>query len=346
MNPYEDIFALLETGLDPPAPLLSAVLLRGRGKDEAAARVYRKLLSAEDEVEEKTEENSRRIVHILMMLAEVQAIIGSAQCLQEALRLLERVEVIYKGDKGGQIVPDGGATPPTIGIETDEDRRALAATLALMARCLHLEKKNKEAAEKWKAVLSLYGEVSTEEVADSLFALAQLHWQGFGLGDYMKGMMPAPVLSTGSTDGLEVDAASSMADTTQASTADTVDDETTVVNTTDQKIFTLDEVKARAAADLLQKALEIETAINGPGHVRTDQIRTMLEEVNAPLTWIPPRQRPGDSMLDRLLGGEYIPELQGLRKEEKTENEGDDGEAEGGAHAEGGVGGEAPESAE
>ena len=137
MNPYEDIFALLETGLDPPAPLLSAVLLRGRGKDEAAARVYRKLLSAEDEVEEKTEENSRRIVHILMMLAEVQAIIGSAQCLQEALRLLERVEVIYKGDKGGQIVPDGGATPPTIGIVQRSATERLHVRVGLHDKGLH-----------------------------------------------------------------------------------------------------------------------------------------------------------------------------------------------------------------
>ena len=71
---------------------------------------------------------------------------------------------------------------------------------------------------------------------------------------------------------------------------------------------------------MLQKSLEIEEAINGSCHSRTEQVRRRLEEIQNPLTWSSPPKRTNDeSMLDSLLAGKYIPELAEIQRKSRKD---------------------------
>lgn len=310
-NPFSDIFSLIANGEnDPPAPLLTCLLLRGNGQEEEALSVYRRLLSAEEAEEVKTIVVSRRLVHLHFMIAEVLLRSTSSEA-PEALAHVRSAVDIYEGSSSSTPVPEGGSAPPTIcadGVTGDEDRRELARLFSLMARINYQMQDLPEAVAKWKRALLLLGDDNSEEVADALFFLAQLHLKGFGLEPE-----PAPGQVT-----VTQEASTASATTTTASsgmTADTLSiveagDEATVAS---EQPLSLEERKVRAAIEKLEKSLDIEMTLNGADHCKTLQVRTLLEEISKPLAWPPPGERPqGGSMLDRLLRGDPVPELANL----------------------------------
>ena len=288
-NPFVDIYTLLESDHDPPTPLLSALLLRAAKRPASQPlQLYERLIKEIDAKDKKFLEDSKKLAHILNCMADTHAKSGDKN---RAVVFYRRVLSLFQGQDGGIIVEEGGEAAPTIGINNDEDRRVVAEATSALARVLE---NSEESFALYMDALRLCDEQS-ELAADCAFSLASLHQLGFGLR------------------------ASSASITQKGNDGNGIETE-------ENRDNPKEEIKKKAVIEMLQKSLEIEEAVNGSCHFRTEQVRRRLEEIQNPLTWSSPPKRTNDeSMLDCLLAGKYIPELAEIqrksRKDERIEGE-------------------------